>query len=312
MIDPPAMFSIQSTVPKEVPFPLFRPEHAMTLDRPVLVTGTPRSGKSVVAQLLDGLREFTWISEPLMVWDLGLGARPDDRRGAEEATDRLRDQIAESCRSLISDRPGTRYLDDLSYHALRIPFVHAVLPQARIIHVIRRPQDTIPEMCYGWMYKDSIGRAILRRRKAIRPSTLPRHAARFAKNLLMSRIKGRRATWGPRVPGLAQIVAERSIPEIAAYQWMQMVRIASEELKSLPSDSGLEVRFDRLLADPASQASRIAAFCGVRSPEALVEIAKAHIDPAFEFHKRIEPTDAEWGKVCDMIGPFQRELGYAD
>jgi len=282
------------------------------LDRPVLVTGTPRSGKSVIAEMLGRLDEFTWVSEPLMVWDKGLGSRADDRRTAEEVSGPLRDSIVESCAALMADHPGSRYLDDLAYHALRVPFVHAVMPEARFIHVIRDPREAIPEMVYGWSYKDTVGKAFLRRRKGIKLHTLPRLGARFLKNQIVRRTKGRRATWGPRIPGLAEIVAGRPVPEIAACQWMRMVEVASDDLRTLPSDRWLEVRFDRLLADPRGEALRIGRFCGVTEPESLAEIAGTHIDPAFPFEKKIQPTPPEWARVLEIIDPLQRRLGYAD
>ncbi len=284
----------------------------MELDRPVIVTGTPRSGKSCISEILDHLDEFKWLSEPLMVWDMEFGARPDDRRGAEDATDALRTKITNACADLVGGSPGVRYLDDLSYHALRTPFVHALMPNAKIIHVIRKPQDAVPEMSYGWSYKDTVAKAILRRRNAIRPSTLPRHLVRFARNFIVRRLKGRRATWGPRVPDLAEFVGGHSVAEVAGYQWMKMVEIAKDDLETLPQENWLEVRFDRLLADPGGEALRIGQFCGVKSPQALADFAVEYIDPTLVYDRRVEPSAEEWVKVNKMIESLQQRLGYAE
>ena len=97
----------------------------MTLDRPILVTGTPRSGKSVVAKRIGRAPEFHHLSEPLMIWDAQIGRRDDDRREASEATDAVREQIVSACRAAVAGSGRRRYVDDLAYHALRIPFVHA-------------------------------------------------------------------------------------------------------------------------------------------------------------------------------------------
>jgi len=284
----------------------------MELDRPVLVTGSPRSGKSCISRLLGHMDEFKLVSEPLMVWDMGFGSRPDDLRSPADATDALRAKLASACAELIEDQPGVRYLDDLAYHALRIPFVHALMPEAKIIHVIRRAEDSVPEMIYGWSFKDTVTGAILRRRNAIRPSTLPRHMVRFLRNQIVRRFKGRRATWGPRVPGLAEFSAGHSVAEVAGYQWMKMVEIAMYDLEAIPHEHWLEVRFDRLLADPGAEALRIGRFCGVTSPQALEEFAVGYIDPQHVFKKRVEPTAEQWGRINKMIGPLQKRLGYAE
>jgi len=284
----------------------------MQLDRPVIVTGTPRSGKSVISEILDHLDEFKWVSEPLMVWDMDFGSRPDDRRGAEDATDELRTRITSACADLVGNNQGVRYLDDLAYHALRTPFVHALMPHAKIIHVIRKPQDAVPEMSYGWSYKDTVAKAILRRRNAIRLRTLPRHLIRFARNFIVRRLKGRRETWGPRVPDLAEFVSGHCVAEVAGYQWMKMVETAGNDLETLPQGSWLEVRFDRLLADPGGEARRIGEFCGVKSPQALADFAVEYIDPTFVYDRRVEPTPEEWVKVNKMIESLQQQLGYTE
>ena len=87
---------------------------------------------------------------------------------------------------------------------------------------------------------------------------------------------------------------------------------AGEMAVEVERDRWLEVRFDRLLHDPATEAARIGRFCGVESPEALADIAEAFMDPGFVFEKRVEPTPSEWCLINDMIGPFSQSLGYAD
>ena len=52
-----------------------------------------------------------------MIWDMDLGARDDDRRGAQEVTASLCDRITNACSALL-ENPEQRYVDDLSYHAL--------------------------------------------------------------------------------------------------------------------------------------------------------------------------------------------------
>jgi Sulfotransferase family len=280
----------------------------MKLDRPVLVTGTPRSGKSCVTHLLNHLDEFTRVSEPLMIWETGMGSRPDDRRDPSEATDAVRGAILRGCAAMIADQPGTRYLDDLAYHALRVPFVHALMPEAKIIHMIRPPEDAIAEMAYGWTYRDSVASVIKRRRQAVRMTSLPRHGLRYLRNQFLQRFKGRRATWGPRVPGMSEFSAGHQTHEIAAYQWMKMVQTAMDDLAKLPTESWLEVRFDRLLADPRREAARIGAFCQVDDVDRLVQCADRFIDPQIRYPRRVELTDVQWADVDRLIGPLQRRL----
>ena len=267
---------------------------------PIFVTGTPRSGKSVIANLINREEQFQLIPEPLMIWDMDLGSRDDDCRGAEEVTTLLRERITNACSALL-DHQQNVYVDDLSYHALRIPFLHALMPEAKLIHVVRDPELAIPEMLYGWTYRDTVGKAFSRRRKSIRLQGLPRMALRFARNYISSRLQGSRKTWGPRVPGLHHFISSHSPAEVAAFQWKCMVEIAMDDLAAIPSENWLQVNFDSLLLDPHAEALRIGDFCEVADPKMFAKDATNFIDPNFIFEKQVYPTDEEWSAINPMI-----------
>lgn len=282
----------------------------MKLDRPILVTGTPRAGKSVVARMLALAPGFQYVYEPLTIWDAELGNRDDDRRSADEVTDQLKEHIVHECCKLLADPEKHRYVDALSYHALRLPFVHRILPEARIIHVLRDPIDVIPEMLYGWTYRDTVGKAVARRWKGLKLQTLPIHIIRFARNYILSRLKGRRVTWGPRVPQLSSFSKSHSIAEVAAYQWQQMVEIISADLANLPKEQWLQVQYEKLLESPKIEARRLAEFCEIDDIGRFVKEAETFIDPSVVFEKKVQPTADEWKAITKLILPLQRKLGY--
>lgn len=280
------------------------------MDRPILVTGTPRAGKSVVASVVALAPEFQYVEEPLTIWDTELGGRDDDRRTADEVTRQLQDSIVTACAALLTDPGKPRYVDALSYHAVRVPFVHGIMPEAKIIHVLRDPIEAIPEMLYGWTYRDTVGKAVARRWKGLKLHSLPHHAVRFAKNYVLSRLRGRRSTWGPRVPNLSNFAKSHSTAEVAAYQWLQMIEIALGDLADLPSENWLEVRYDKLLTSPHEEALRIAKFCEVKDIDQFVNTAEAYIDPNYKFEKKVQPTADEWKAIGKLISPLQDRLGY--
>ncbi len=284
----------------------------IALDRPILITGTPRSGKTVVRRILAAADEFVCVEEPLMIWNAGMGVRSDDRRTASDASPEVCERIRRDCAQLVEDAHKGRYLDDLSYHALRVPFARAVMPECKIIHVVRRGESAIPELLFGWTFKDSVSGVIARRRKSIRMRALPVMAARFARNYAMSRLSGRRATWGPRVPGLSEFSADHPPALIAAWQWSEMVRIAADDLEQQPREKWLLVRLEDLIADPAGQTVRITDFCEVAEPGCVIEHAKAFVDPAYVFEKKVNPTDAEWEHIRALIRPVEVRLGYRE
>lgn len=282
----------------------------MSLDRPVLVTGTPRTGKSVVRRIIAGGEEFHGVEEPLLIWNYGMGKQPDDRRTEADATPAVRRRIRADCQRIVQRAGKDRYLDDLAYHALRIPFVRAVMPEARIVLVIRSAEEAIPQMLYGWTYRDTLARAITHRRRNIRWQSLPRALVRYAQNYVAARVRGRRSTWGPTPTGLEEFAREHEVALVAAFQWRAIIETALEDLESCPPENWLEVRFDRLIADPRPELERIVAFCEPKDPQAVIDRAMAMLDPTHRFKNPVHPTEAQWDRIWEHIGPLQHRLGY--
>lgn len=283
----------------------------MALDRPILITGSPRAGKTLVSEILRPAEEFLYVDEPLMIWNYGQGARPDDRRTAADATPAVRDWIRHECEQLLAQSGKERYMDVLSYHALRVPFVREVMPEAKIVFVVRDAEEAIPEMLFGWTAPDTVGRAVRRRWRSIRWHGLPRAMFRFGRNMIEARLRGRRASWGPRPPGLAQVLKESDIAKVVAYQWRAMDEIALDDLAQCPAESWLEVRMDRLLAQPRQELERLVAFCEPRDPESIIRHGLAYIDPDHEFEKKVHPTPDQWRMIRAEVEPLRRRLGYA-
>ena len=282
------------------------------LDRPILVTGTPRSGKSCVAHVLRHAPEVHLLPEPLPIWNIGTRGRPDDRRTAEEAADAVRHGILRACERVLSRAGKSRYLDDLAYHALRLAFVHRIVPDAKIIHVVRDPEQVIPEIAFWWDRKGpALNASLGRGREHFQMRTLPRLALRFLRNRWHIHQHGRLSTWGPRVPGLQEFVASHPPAEIAAYQWQGLTEIAQNGVAQLPENTWLEVRFERLLEDPGGEIERIAAFCELRETGPLADRARSQIKRDWPNPFVAEFKEAEWSSVRKRIAPLRRRLGYA-
>jgi len=284
------------------------------LDRPILVTGTPRSGKTCVWEVLRRADEVHGIREPIAIWSTPPRGRADDCRTADDATENVKTRIVRACAAAVDAAGKGRYLDDLAYHALRLPFVQAVLPEARVIHMIRDPLDAVPEIFFGWTLRSTLRQTVRQRRKHIRLRALPRLVWRFARSYVRSRLRGCRATWGPVVPGLADYVREHTAAEIAAFQWVQMVEIARRDARRLPDLAVLEVRYDRLVADPAVEMLRIARFAELDDPDRLVRFAGEFLEQDYVHweENRRDPSEEEWEAIRRIVTRLREELGFDD
>lgn len=284
------------------------------LKEPILVIGTPRSGKTLTATILSHATGLVYSSEPISIWAIGASSGPDDRRYVEEATPATIKRIRSLCAKAVRRAGGDRYIDDLAYHGLRLDFIRAVMPDALIVHVIQDGLIAIPQMVNGWTFTEPLYKTIVRRWRGLSPytmvRTLPRLAKRFLVNHWASKVEGRRRAWGPQPPGLAAFAAEHPDPaEIAAFQWRALVEFTLDGLAQQPADRVMTIRFEDLLADPLEVTAKLAAFCRITDRESVQLAAQRILDPTAA-KKGVKLTPQQWSRVAEIIGPLRQRLRY--
>jgi hypothetical protein len=107
---------------------------------PVFLVGCAGSGTSILARVLDAHPGVTSVEEPGGPWStLPSGAGGSDRLTAEHATA----EVKESLRRWAAEQQGgsTLLLAHDPRNSLRAPFLRAVFPEARFVHVVRDGRD---------------------------------------------------------------------------------------------------------------------------------------------------------------------------
>ena len=121
---------------------------------PVFVVGFPRSGTTLLEQILDardGLvsfdeqpylpRTLVMLQQAGIDYPSGLGTLDADTR------QQLRDYYFQQIEARVPDRGNRRLVDKNPLNWARLPLIRAVFPQARIILALRHPCDVILS-CY--------------------------------------------------------------------------------------------------------------------------------------------------------------------
>jgi tetratricopeptide (TPR) repeat protein len=116
------------------------PGVGLAWETPVFIIGMPRSGTTLVEQILSSHAEVTGAGE-LTFWP-GAAAALARKGGALTAVDAL--ELAGEFRALLEARaPGAlRVTDKNPFNFLNVGLIHAVFPRARFVHVRRDPVDT--------------------------------------------------------------------------------------------------------------------------------------------------------------------------
>lgn len=130
-------------------------EGASTSARPVFVTGMPRSGTSLVEQIIASHPDATGAGE-LDFW--GEAARRHAQGGQSGLPDAATaKQLADAYLRTLQGHSieAKRVVDKSTFNSNHLGLIHAVLPQARIIHLRRDPVDVCLS-CYFQNFASAI------------------------------------------------------------------------------------------------------------------------------------------------------------
>jgi LPS sulfotransferase NodH len=274
-----------------------RPAQAVTaprIERPVFIIAAPRSGSTLL---------FETLAESHAVSTLGAeahaaieGAQPSLRPGAPgvesnrlerhqatpEVVRRLHEEFAAQRRpapGARADVAGTRFLEKTPKNALRIPFLDAAFPDAQFIFLWREPRANLASIIEAW----KAGRWVTYRG-----------------------LDERDAAWSLLLPPDWRAMRDKSLAEIAAFQWESANRIALDDLSNMDDSRWTAVTYEELTANPRAVIERLTKFIGIGMDAALERRLAAPLPPSRQTNT---PPDAQKWRVHEAaIEPLLPDL----
>ena len=189
---------------------------------PVFIVGAPRSGTTLLLQVLAAQPQFTRSFEPFRIWQQVFGRRPDDAfRGALPARQQMKLRT-EFFAQLEPDRPVLLAKDPRD--SLRVDVLRRVFPTGRFIHIVRDGRDVIASIIKafekGGIYHVEPGWAHV------------------------------------RFPGYRDMFNDPHHRK-AAHMWRICVETVVKDLEQLPADKRATIRYEDLLARPEEEATKL-------------------------------------------------------
>jgi len=222
----------------------------MTSSAPIIIIGAARSGTKFLRDLLalaDNLKAVPY--DVNYIWRYGNADCPHDQLDPEKLTEK---QIAFIRKSLFKQAKlgkNDRLLEKTVSNTLRVPYVDAVFPDARYVHLIRDGRDVTESAMRQWQAKPKLKALFAKVRRM--PLANIGYVFWFARNFIKGLGAGRKGgnLWGPRFKGIEQIASSGPLAKTCALQWARSVELASRDLAQLPASRVFTIHYEELTKD---------------------------------------------------------------
>jgi hypothetical protein len=296
----------------------------------VFIVGSPRSGTTLLGDILDLHPQIGRWYEPYFVLDYYFRQAPHDDRTAAEATPAVRQYLETAFDYYRRKRHCQIVVDKSPRNSLKIPFLCATFPQARFIHILRDGRDTTLSIHKEWQKRQKILRnngnflqAVHTVTEFVARQPLIVHkiaALRFElgdlKDILagnpqfLHKVRwGGRIGWGPRFAGWQAVIDQVSTLEFNALQWARCVEAVLAANQYIEADRFMEIRYEALLRQPEETFKQIFDFLAVSFPPDFMK----HLPPlsADNFGKwQTAFSSEEKARLGPLLQPLLSQLRY--
>ncbi len=285
------------------------------LKPPILCIGATRSGTSMLVEMLGSLPGCCCWYEPNALWRVGHAYRATDEAGVADARSWVRRWIRHAFLRFQETHGGARVIEKSPYNVLRVKYVHAIFPEAKIVHIHRDGRANIRSQVeqfdtYRAFATSPPGHIGMRLREAP-PWEWPAYLPRVLSGLYRTYLRGEPIAWfGMRYSGWKQDRRTLSKAQIAAKQWVIAVDTALAQLQELPDDAWMSLAYEQLVSDPKYWFGRITDFCRIDADRAFWERVdkQVHMQSVNRWQNELDPGMLD--EAMPILEPMLLRLGY--
>ena len=280
---------------------------------PLVIIGAPRSGTNMLRDVLTSLPGFaTWPCDEInYIWRHGNVSFPSDEIPPERASPAIRNYIQKQFDWVANRYSAEVVVEKTTANSLRVPFVDAVLPEAKYIFIRRDGMDALGSAMKRWTAPLDIP-YLARKARFVPASDLPYYASRYLWNRvyrLFSREK-RLAFWGPKMAEMDRILEQHPLDEVCALQWQHCVDQSAAAFSHISAERWLEIDYETVVTRPAETLARITGFLEIQVDPALIKAAVSGVRSDSVGKGRAKLAPDQLARLERLVGPTLARYGY--
>jgi len=281
--------------------------------RPFVIIGAPRSGTNMLRDVLCTFdRVSTWPCDEInYIWRHGNVRFPSDEIPESRAVLGVQSYIRGKFAKLARTQNCDYVVEKTCANSLRVPFVDAVVPEAKYVFIYRDGIDATGSAKLRWTAKLDIP-YILEKMRFVPKIDLPYYGLRYfwaRVYRLISREK-RLAFWGPALDDMPTILQKHTLNEVCALQWQRCVDKAEAALSVMPENKVIRVCYEDFVRQPAEELARILVFMGKAVSADEIATAVAGVSPRSLGKGRKALGAEEVLRLEKLVGESLKRYGY--
>lgn len=279
----------------------------------VIIVGAPRSGTNMLRDVLTSFDSVcTWPCDEInYIWRHGNVRYPSDEIPAQRATPAIKNYIRQRFSDIRQQYNADIVVEKTCANSLRVPFVDAILPDAKYIFIYRDGIDATGSAKERWTAKLDIP-YILEKVRFVPKTDLPYYGLRYfwARVYRFISREKRLAFWGPALDGMQSVLQNHTLNEVCALQWQRCVDNAEKAFSDMPADKVVRVRYEDFVRQPVEELSRILEFIGKEVEPEKIATAVEGVSPRSLGKGRKALGEQQVANLEELVGETLKRYDY--
>jgi len=281
--------------------------------KPVVIIGAPRSGTNMLRDALCKIADVaTWPCDEINpIWKHGNLSYKTDELPATAVTAAVKKHIRSNFHWVSQHYQATTVVEKTCANCLRVPFVDAVVPEAKFIYIYRDGIDVAASALQRWTADVDLP-YILAKARFVPKIDLPYYALSFIRARLYrtfsdsDRISG----WGPSFSGMDKLLDGYELHEACAMQWEKCVLSAEQGFERIHEDRVKRICYEDFVRQPAENLESILEFLQLSTDRQAVNHAVADVTSRSIGKGRASFSSEKIERIENLIKEGLQHYGY--